>query len=83
MTKLEYLQRLPETYNGLPLRQMALDNYKPNFSKVFKSENLHEAICTSFDWQKTPQGYDFWNQIAIAADKGELKIIDNQIKMEL
>jgi hypothetical protein len=83
MTKLEYLQRLPETYNGLPLRQMALENYDETFSPVFNSRDLHHAICVSFEWNRTKQGRDFWNGIAIAADKGELKIIDNQIKMEL
>jgi hypothetical protein len=83
MTKLEYLQRLPETYNGLPLRKMALENYKPNFSKVFNADNLHHAICIGIQWYNTPEGYKFWEGIAKEALKGELKIIDNQIKMEL
>jgi hypothetical protein len=83
MTKLEYLQRLPETYNGLPLRKMALENYDAGFCPVFNANCLSKAFGISFSWRKSPQGFEFWWSIAIAAHKGELKIIDNQIKMEL
>jgi hypothetical protein len=83
MTKLEYLQRLPETYNGLPLRKMALENYDAGFCQRFNSDCLGDALSIGLNWRTSPQGFEFWNNIAIAADKGELKIIDNQIKMEL
>jgi hypothetical protein len=83
MTKLEYLQRLPETYNGLPLRQMALENYDATFSPVFNCIDLHHALCVSFRWNTTQQLYGYWERMAREAKRGELKIIDNQIKMEL
>jgi hypothetical protein len=83
MTKLEYLQRLPETYNGLPLRKMALENYDAGFSPRFNMYNAHDALCNTFSWKDSPQKFQFWCQIAEDICKGELKIIDNQIKMEL
>jgi hypothetical protein len=81
MTKLDYLKRLPEDYNGLPLRKLALENYSPTFSKRVEVDNLHDALCIGIEWHKTAQGYSFWEKIAIAADRGELQIVDSQIKM--
>jgi hypothetical protein len=83
MTKLEYLQKLPLMWNGIELRKIALQNYSATFSKRFRAENLHDAICIGIQWYNTPQGFKFWERIAIAADKGELQIIDSQIKMKL
>jgi hypothetical protein len=83
MTKLDYLKRLPEDYNGLPLRKLALENYSPTFSKRFEADNIHDAICIGIEWNKTPQGYSFWEGMAIAAYRGELQIVDSQIKMKL
>jgi hypothetical protein len=63
----QWLELLPEPY-----RTQALVNMEPSKADVMQ-DSLHDAICRAFNWFKTPilQGYDYWNNIAIRANRGE------------
>jgi len=65
-TILEYLQLLPESLDGVNVRELALRNYDKNFYKPGsrKIEDGEDALCAAFDLSKAPEGKEFWFEIA-------------------
>ena len=60
MTIIEYLNILPEPY-----KTQALENYNTSFDRFneYGSEgySLFEAINWAFQWDKSPEGHDYWD----------------------
>lgn len=54
-----------------PYRNELKKNWDFDFAKnIFKHEhiktmNLKYAIYYGFDWEKSPQGHDYWNDVAL------------------
>lgn len=65
-TILKYLQLLPESLDGVNVRELALRNYDKNFYKPGsrKIEDGEDAVCAMCDLHKTPEGKDFWYEVA-------------------
>jgi hypothetical protein len=55
----EYLQELPSPYNTLAL-SVVDEKYKLYKAKV---DSLSDAIRCMCDWDNTPQGFHFWNDV--------------------
>jgi len=55
----EYLQELPAPYNTLAL-SVVDEDFKDYEAEV---RSLDEAFCRMCNWQKTPQGHDFWYKV--------------------
>jgi hypothetical protein len=65
MIILEYLQLLPESLDGVNVRQLAIRNYDKNFfTSGRKIEDGEDALCAAFLFLNTPEGSDFWRGIA-------------------
>ena len=56
----EWLSELPEIQ-----RTQAIDNYEkqPDFCIKKNIDCLSDAIYSAFDWNKTPQGGNFWYDV--------------------
>ena len=59
-TNSEWLSELPE-----PFRKKALGNIMLSQAGIFPLEenSLPEALMCSFCWQKTVEGYDYWQNL--------------------
>lgn len=60
-----WLNRLPEPY-----RTEALDNAESSKIPEIK-KSISAAIIGAFIWAKTQQGRDYWNNVWLAAARGE------------
>lgn len=76
----EWLEMLPEEFEGKPLRKMALENHTlypmPIPTKTF--ENIAYAIGAAFDWGMSVQGYYYWRVIYFLLCNGEIKLSEPQ-----
>lgn len=53
----EWLQELPGGY-----RERALKNFNPEHAEMMRPpRSLCDALLYSFDWQDSPEGYNFWS----------------------
>lgn len=64
-TREDYLKELKE-----PERTQALQNLNPKF-KDEGTLNMWAALSGAFDWQASPQKWEYWNEIALKIIKGE------------
>ena len=53
-----------------PERTQALQNLNPIF-KDDHADSLWEALSMAFNWQKSPQRWEYWNNIATKIIKEE------------
>lgn len=84
MKKDIWLAQLPTDFNGFNLRKMALKNYCPKFAaNTPPAHNLHEALCMSFNFGKSPEGFEFWREIASFVHRGFIKPIKTPNLFEL
>jgi hypothetical protein len=59
----EHLESIADT----ELREAALRNmeaYLDHRIASNKTKHQYEALMQSFEWNETPQGFDFWNNVA-------------------
>ena len=63
---LEWYEELPE-----PIRSQAIANYDPKFCNSLRVESQSVAIARGFNWDKSPQGFDYWNNIDSKALRGD------------
>jgi hypothetical protein len=56
----EWLEKLPWF-----IREKAIENFKTDLpsSGHFVVPNMSEAVRQAFTWDKTPQGFEYWNDI--------------------
>lgn len=45
------------------IREKALEWCDPNSTEV-KVPSLYDALISAFEWDKTPEGFDYWRAIA-------------------
>lgn len=66
-----------EWFELLPtdIRNKAISNTKPHLLETTDFK-LYTAICGVFNWNESPEGHDFWEEIEDRAGKGEFDIID-------
>jgi hypothetical protein len=60
----ETMKTRKEWFSLLPpdVEEMALENNTWSLETKFKS--MKSCLIFSFNWRKSPQGYDFWNEMA-------------------
>jgi len=73
-TVLEWLNMLPEEFEGKPLRKMALDNCNRNKDKM--ADKSWFAIADSCVWSNTPEKHLYWESIYDKLVSGEIKLIE-------
>lgn len=73
---LGFIERLPETYEGNPLRQWALEEFDEDFSSLLPEDiTVVNFIDNSFEWEKTSQLDGYWHSIYTKLRSGELKLL--------
>lgn len=72
---LDYIKRLPETWEGQPLRQQALDNFDEKFAGKTIWEGEKDFIGGAFEWQKTPQKELYWKKIDSLIEDGTIQLL--------
>jgi len=58
MTQYQWLLTLPQDISFL-----AIKNAKPHITRM-EASSLLEALCGAFKWSSTPQGQEYWSDIA-------------------
>jgi hypothetical protein len=64
---LAWLEKLEEPY-----RSEALENHNPNYYEWMGSpevDNVVDALGFAFWWRASPQGQDYWNELAESLEK--------------
>lgn len=56
-----WLEQLPDGY-----REQALENYDHFYSLPVLVRTVRIALHLAFEWDKSPQGYEYWNKVATA-----------------
>ena len=64
-TREDWLKELKE-----PERTQALQSLNPKF-KDDNTLNMWTALSGAFDWHKSPQKWEYWNEICLRIIKGE------------
>ncbi len=59
---------LPEPY-----RTQAKDNWNYEFTEERFPDDLEGAVIFGFDWEESPQGEDYWNDVSNGVFKKETK----------
>jgi len=70
-TILNYLYKLPDKY-----RSKAISNHtnKPKYlSNYAFIKSMADAINYAFDWNCTPEGFEYWADIYAAIQQGRIK----------
>ncbi len=81
-TVLEWLNMLPEEFEGNPLRKMAVENYDEKYYTAKKhlwdyTNDRHGwFLACSFEWNKTKEGRFYWQLIFDNINSGKIKLIE-------
>jgi hypothetical protein len=67
-TTQQWFKKLPEPY-----RTQALDNLsrEPDYVKNAESPSIVSALVSGFEWEKTPEGFDYWDDFWMKLAKGQ------------
>lgn len=81
---LGYIKRLPETWDGQPLRQQALDNFDENFCKLeYNIINEIDFINYSFNWFTTKEKDYYWSRIYYFIKDGTIQLLPEENKDDI
>lgn len=73
---LGFISRLPETWDGQPLRQQALDNFDEKFCEASPSDvNEKSFIGYAFNWNKTLEKRPYWQEIYTLIKEGTIQLL--------
>jgi hypothetical protein len=79
---LERLKRIADE----TIRKQAIENFDEEFYKSqvecvkYDKVGVPEAIELGFDWEDSPQGHDYWDDIHNKAKRGELPLLPEPIE---
>jgi hypothetical protein len=65
MIRKDYLNKLGEEKERFISNLKAVNRYNERTLKMLnKSKNFYQFNEDAFEWEKTPQGYEYWHEIA-------------------
>lgn len=72
---LGFIKRLPETWDGQPLRQQALDNFDEKFACNCSCKDEYDTIGGAFYWRDSKEGHDYWSKINELLFNGTIQLL--------
>lgn len=72
-------QTYAQALSGLPetVQNQILTNANRQPDEPFDYGSVYELLICAFQWDETPEGHDYWDQITLAVFGGELVLVND------